>query len=662
MKHYWIRGLTLTIAGAILLGMAEPVHATSHTPPELMEEEWIENDDLLVPKTVDVVSDGAEISESTENIYGATETESLPESFDLRDVEGENYVTSVKNQGSSGLCWAYASLGACESTILKNGYTIEDDWLDSNGELTFSVGSLAWYAYTNRNIPGSSIQGDYITLSGKGYNGGNAAIACYALASGENLQLEQNAPLSRWSKGYSEYQRFVSYYRVANSDLIYAQDDTTVDTVKSWLMDTGAVMGSFYSKSTFYDNGNSSAYYQTKYSSKSANHAILIVGWDDNYAAENFSPSCRPSSDGAWLVRNSWGSDGAYGGYFWMSYEEPSLCELARFQVEERADNETLYQYDGAVSLTGTKAKYLANVYTAEKDGTITEVMIPNLSMNSSTGKCQISIYRLDAQSESPTDGTLLSQTTTTFNHYGYKGFSIKSTPVQEGEQFSVVISMSNAITGRYTPGTMYLPLESTNADAVVSRNCHISEGQSYIYDGDWYDIAEYRTMYDSYSTVGNAAIKVYVENTTTEVDTRQITLALEAGQPTKTSFNLYQSAYAVATKLLTSESYTQTEIDNAAGNLLAGLEQQGILSCAKYLYANEDIAFTLGDVDDNGAIELQDAFLALKEYAGISSGNLAEFDKRAFLASDLNESGKTDLNDAYQILTIYANSAAGNG
>ena len=39
-----------------------------------------------------------------------------------------------------------------------------------------------------------------------------------------------------------------------------------------------------------------------------ANHVVTIVGWDDNYPKENFLPDVPPKGNGAWLVKNSWGS------------------------------------------------------------------------------------------------------------------------------------------------------------------------------------------------------------------------------------------------------------------------------------------------------------------------------------------------------------------
>lgn len=47
-----------------------------------------------------------------------------------------------------------------------------------------------------------------------------------------------------------------------------------------------------------------------------------------DYKAANFRSASKVTSDGAWIVKNSWGTDWGKDGYFYMSYGDKSVCEL----------------------------------------------------------------------------------------------------------------------------------------------------------------------------------------------------------------------------------------------------------------------------------------------------------------------------------------------
>lgn len=91
-------------------------------------------------------------------------------------------------------------------------------------------------------------------------------------------------------------------------------------------MKYGALDVSFFGQSTFdevnpYYNPETSAHYVNE--SVNPNHDVSIIGWDDNFDASNFLVT--PPGNGAWIVKNSYGTDWGDNGFFYVSYYDQSL-------------------------------------------------------------------------------------------------------------------------------------------------------------------------------------------------------------------------------------------------------------------------------------------------------------------------------------------------
>ena len=77
---------------------------------------------------------------------------------------------------------------------------------------------------------------------------------------------------------------------------------------------------------------NEETYAQYNPDGMTPNHKVTVVGWDDNYPAENFS--ITPPGDGAWIIKNSWSDAWGDEGYFYLSYYDTTISEFDGFLTD----------------------------------------------------------------------------------------------------------------------------------------------------------------------------------------------------------------------------------------------------------------------------------------------------------------------------------------
>ncbi len=392
---------------------------------------------INVDYTAETISDGGKLG-----VRG----DSLPDSYDSRDL---NRITPVLNQGSSSACWAYSAVAVSESSLIADkGYTLDN--------IDLSELHMVNYSYSHAYDQFGMLDGDYSeTAYGPYRTGGMHYMTSMALARWTGVVDEKKNPEFAYSNMFSESNLFENSkaYSVNEALMTEARWISMKDApyIKKNIMDYGAGVLAYYSSNS-YINSETGAYYYN--GTAVANHEVTVVGWDDNYPVENFRSRCRPTEKGAWLVKNSYGTDYGNDGYIWISYEDKCLIneDACFFIYSDKDDYKYNYQYDGTTAFTdyaedasssGIYGKAsMSNVYTARGDQQLKAVSFFTRQANVNY---KIDVYTgLPENAQSPTEGNLVHTETGKTVYCGYRTINLnKAVNIANGEKFSVVISLT---------------------------------------------------------------------------------------------------------------------------------------------------------------------------------------------------------------------------
>ncbi len=381
---------------------------------------------------------------------------SLPPDYDLRDT---GKLPPVEDQGDLGTCWAFATFVSLESILPEN-----EDFSENN----------------MRNMHGFDINPD---------QGGNVIIATAYLA-------RWDGPIPEVDDPYP-YGRSIDEPSVEHVQNVFfipprtgSQDNANV---KSAIMNLGAVYSTIYWNEKYYNPSNAAYYYS---GSRDPNHAVDIVGWDDDYSRILFKPPAP--GDGAFVVRNSWGPDWGDGGYFYVSYYDSAIGKDNAVFTAESADNyQSIYQYD-TLGWTGSfgyesDTAYFGNVFTAMGPEDLAAVSLYTPVENT---RYEISVYT------NPSNGPMSRSPVTTKSGViavpGYHTISLNNeVPLHTGERFSVVVMIT-------TPGYNY-PVAIESPQPGFSSASTALPGESYVSS----DGLEWEDLTDSYPDT-NVCLKAF--------------------------------------------------------------------------------------------------------------------------------------------------------
>lgn len=404
----------------------------------------------------------------------------------------QGYVTSVKNQDPYGMCWAFGMASLMETSLLSQGL----------GTYDLSEEHLAYFWANRSNDPLGNTAGDINRHYGTDdygnvdyHEGGNDLLASMFLSTWSGMTTEADVPLATDSTHTQKTGAIPARSKEFHSSAYLKNSyfsDYSVSAMKKLLTANHSVSIMYNAQNRYYNASTAAYSYPT--STKSVNHVVTVVGWDDNYSASNFAAASRVTSDGAWIVKNSWGTDWGKDGYFYMSYEDKSVCELVAVTVAAKPEYGNNYFYDGTSGLASIKmysGEKFASIFKASagkgKAESLGEVALASMTANSSF---TVQVYTNLKDASDPTSGTpaYAQPISCVQSMAGIETFKIPEVLISQNSLYSVVITNAGSKTLKYY-------VEASVDYTWCKFEASVSAGQSFIYypeDTGWMDAKEY--------------------------------------------------------------------------------------------------------------------------------------------------------------------------
>lgn len=381
-------------------------------------------------------------------VLGAPSTVTLPSAYDARN---DSIVPPIRNQGDYGTCWAFSTLGCAEISMAKHGY-VNPLLVD------YSERHLCHFLYNRVGDPLGNTSGDHIynTSTANDYNvGGNLYFATWLFSQWCGPAEEAVAPYDRIAAELAGSVRppSSSYMYPGKADMKQALflsetgRPADIDTIKRAIYDYGAVGASYlHSLSTTLGT----YIYNYDESITTTNHAIVLIGWDDNISKDLFgTDEHRPQHDGAFLMRGSFGDLRDMNGYFWISYEDVTLQDLVAYDFEPHFSASNNYYYDGGASVTTSNipsGSSVANVFTSKAEHE--KLKKVTLALDSSDVLASVQVYKNPTDASDPTSGEPCLTNAPTYRTSGQGYYTMdlgEEIELNYGDKFAIVYTLTGA-------------------------------------------------------------------------------------------------------------------------------------------------------------------------------------------------------------------------
>ena len=453
-------------------------------------------------------------------------------------------VSSLKDQGSTNLCNVFSYTAAAETYLMKHYRQYVNTMIDENSsELDFSEESHAFQLYNFISDPlGNAPDAHLVSMNGKTYKsaGTNPEEMDVSFTNLRGVVPESVAPwkgpstlyqsgeidLSRSNNVAHLYEDYATYYKD------YDNVQSFVNDMKNKIYDGGVIMATFlyyivsinplrtasaYGRTSLPNNdidATAKQYYEDNYSflpnskalyfhhnpDNQGGHTVFIVGWDDEFPKECFPASYRPTQDGAFLIKNSWGE------YDWLSYYAP-LERTTQFHHTKwfpaNTQFENLYYYDNSLNVvSGTEVEKATINYQTTNDKEKLQAVSMILKVDDTNEyQGEVKVYKKNNITKVYTNdnGVLVGSKNITF-HSGLNYFDISDLNIvfDQGQCFAVEVCFNDQINPR-------LRMDREESKIVASYSISYEERQQRYFHkregvAEWKILSDYMPRFKVYT------------------------------------------------------------------------------------------------------------------------------------------------------------------
>lgn len=591
---------------------------------------------------------------------------SINSRYSLKDVIPANIV--IRNQQQTNSCWAFATLSSLETNLAlsnyKKGINLSKIYDFSERHMEYATSKT--FANNVENKSGYNRQvgsGGSYQLSTSYLTNGSGAIP------ESEMPFENNENIIDISQIQNKTVSSQVYDTVLFPDYSKETDENKTEImnqIKQHIQNYGSVQASIHGNSSSlsafncYNNDTGAKFCNSSFM-HSIDHAVSIIGWDDNYSIDNFPEKAKPTSNGAWIVRNSWGEKAEewnlselkekvfntykqqcisrgwnsaseipnefieqagytiengiayikYGdnGIIYISYEDVNVSKqmFGIIKATDTVNYDYIYQYDEffpvrQISLNNSNMM-LCNVFSKKMRGTeyLTQVSL----YAPETYTCKVYVNP-NGTSKSKNDLQLVSLKageSETFNA-GYHTLEF-SKPIEiRANSFAVMVEVQS------TGNRVKLPLESKvkgeeTWDSVTVENgkCFVAVGND-LENCQWIDMSKFTEQNASLFN-GDSTIKAF---TTTELIDESLKNIEIIAPPTKTSYfegENFDKTGMVVKANYNSRTNPSVVLDSSSYSITNGTNLKAGQTSVTITYEDKSVNQTIS-VEKNSVVELR--------------------------------------------------------